>query len=279
MKKGVTFMLVLMIVLTAFIISGCMEKQGKITVAITFDTEYPYGILNEELNYTNEQKWLGSMNRIKSVAEENSLKFQFNVLGKTAEDYPNTIRELGKSQSISCHTYSHKNQKETDYAEKEQEIGKCREILENITGNAITGNRFPYTKHDNDSFGILEKKGYKWDSSVWADSKDGMVPYDYGNLTEFPLFFAIDDWEYFMNENRTDAKEFYGMLYEDIKISKDREITYIVLLHPWVLSIDEKRVDEFEEFVEKLRAERIEIKSLDEIYKSLQMQKIQPKVS
>jgi len=265
-KSSRAIFAVFTIALIAVIIAASVKE--KPIVAITFDAEYPYGVPDELLEQTSEQEWLNTINEIVSIAESHDIVFQFNVLGRTAEEYPQLIKELSLSQDISCHTYSHLHQTELNSSQKEFEISKCKERVENITAREILGNRFPYTDCDNESFTFLETYDYKWDSSLWASSLAELKPYSYKGVIEFPLLTS-SDWDYFIYENKTDADKFYDILYDDIISIKDKDAVYVVLLHPWVLSLDESRINSLDSFVKKLKESKIKIDSLDKIYKRL----------
>jgi len=254
------------IALIATVIAVIAMAKEKPTVAITFDVEYPYGVPDNLLEQTSEQEWINAINDIVEIAESNDVVFQFNVLGKTAEKYPQLIKELSLSQDVSCHTYSHLYQTELNSSQKEFEISKCKETVESVITEEIVGNRFPFTDCDNESFAFLEAYGYKWDSSLFAFSLAELKPYSYKGIIEFPIF-TMDDWEYFIYENKTDADKFYDILYSDITSIKDKDAVYVVLLHPWVLSLDESRIDGLDSFIEKLKESEIKIDSLDKIYK------------
>lgn len=256
------------IALIATVIAVIATAKEKPTVAITFDVEYPYGVPNDLLEQVNEEEWLNAINDIAKIAESNDVVFQFNVLGKTAEKYPQLIKRLSLSQDVSCHTYSHLYQIELNSNQKELEISKCKEIIESITAEEIAGNRFPFTDYDNESFAFLNVYGYEWDSSLWASSLAELKPYSYKGLLEFPIL-ASSDWEYFIYENKTDANKFYDILYSDITSIKDKDAVYVVLLHPWVLSLDKSRIEGLKDFVKKLKESKIKIDSLDNIYKRL----------
>ena len=256
------------IAVIATVIAVIAMAKEKPTVAITFDVEYPYGVPDELLEQTSEQEWLNAISEIAKIAESNDIVFQFNVLGKTAEEYPQLIKELSLSQDVSCHTYSHLYQTELNSSQKEFEISKCKEVLESTTAKEIAGNRFPYTDCDNESFVLLEAYDYKWDSSLWASSLAELKPYSYKGILEFPIL-TTSDWDYFIYENKTDADKFYDILYKDITNIRDKDAVYVVLLHPWVLSLDESRINGLDTFVKKLKESKIKIDSLDKIYKRL----------
>lgn len=260
------FKFLLALCILVFIL-GCQSKEP--TIVISFDEEFPVGIgfpdsftEAQKLAFTpNEIQWEKSLNRINEIGIEHNVKFQFNVVGVTAEDNPNIIKNLSKNHDIACHSYSHKRQGDLTPTKAFSELKRCKEALERILGREIKGNRFPYTNYTEQSFKDLKKIGYKWDSSVW-ESKDLLFPSYYEGITEYPLGSSTTDWDYFIKENNTDADYFFSILDKDIKTLNSEQV-YVVVLHPWVLALDDSRIDALERFISKHK----NIKSIDEIYK------------
>jgi len=274
-------LIALLILIFALYFYKPSPEYSKFTVAITFDVEYPYAveyapatpILDGSENFPGEEKWLETINKIVKISEQEDVKFQFNVLGKTAEAYPEVIKKLSLAGDISCHTFSHKKQTSFGFQEKVSELKQCKDVVERIIKTRVQGNRFPYTNYDDESHAALESAEYKWDSSVWKDER----PYKIESITEFPID-TTDDWNYFINKRSErklgDEKEFFSTLLQDIK-SKRKENNekngkvYVVVLHPWVLAgyDSEEKVDAFEDFIKKLKRENIKIMTLDDYYK------------
>jgi len=267
-KKFVLIILLLAILAVFVPMLIPIEDEKKSTVSITFDTEYPYGVPSELIDDVSEEAWIDTINSLNAMAISNNVRFQFNIAGKTAEKYPDLIRKLSENNDLSCHGYSHLLQTELSREERQQEISKCKAALESITSKKVYGNRFPYTKWEEESFELLYEEGYKWDSSLWANSSLELQPFKKKNITEFPML-TKDDYSYFIDENKTNSSEFYGGLYRDISLIKDKNVNYVVLLHPWVISMDKARIKGLEEFIKKLKYDNVDIKSLDEIYKRL----------
>jgi len=111
-------------------------------------------------------------------------------------------------------------------------------VLEEILKKEITGNRFPYTKWDNDSFRVLKEAGYAYDSSVWAHQTA-----DTAGIREFPIADSYDDWTFYEYQNKTDGAELYASIKE--QISGD---VFVIIHHPWVLA-EGDRLSAFEQFI------------------------------
>lgn len=253
------------LVLIFFIVS-CTSKEP--VIVLSFDTEYPYGIgfpddwgEQKKQDYTpSKEQWENTIKRINEIGIKHKVKFQFNIVGRTAEDNPDLVRELKKKHDISCHSYSHKNQLDLGYEGKISELNGCKKALEGVLGEKIRGNRFPYTKYDEDSIRALKEAGYEWDSSIWKD-KASLRAYNEQGIIEYPLNPATDDWDYFIKNEKKDAEQFFKLLEQDI-ITLSENSVYIIILHPWVLALDQARAEALDGFVERHK----NIKSIDEMY-------------
>lgn len=261
--KRILFCLILVLII------ACTPIKEPIIV-ISFDTEYPYG-MGFPNSFTEQEKqgfiptqeqWENAVKRINEIGIKHKDSFQFNFVGRTVEDNPELVKEIMKNNGVSCHTYSHKNQLDLDYESKLSELKRCKRVLEGITGKKIIGNRFPYTKYNNESFKALKEAGYEWDYSVWTD-RARLRPFDYEGITEYPISPITDDWDYFVRNKNKDADKFFGLLDQDIsKLGEDS--VYVIILHPWVLATDSLRIDALERFVSGHK----NIKSMDQIHKN-----------
>jgi len=267
-KKFVLIILLLAILAVFVPMLIPIEDEKKSTVSITFDTEYPYGVPSELIDDVSEEAWIDTINSLNAMAISNNVRFQFNIAGKTAEKYPDLIRQISENNDLSCHSYSHLRQTELNREEKQQELRRCKEVVENITGEKILGNRFPYTNWEEESFEVLYENGYKWDSSLWVLSLSDLQPYEKKGVIEFPIL-TKDDYSFFIGEGNNDTEKFYNLIEKDINETRNQNVHYVVLLHPWVLSLDKERIKGLEEFIKRLKYDNVDIKSLDEIYKEI----------
>ena len=70
-----------------------------------------------------------------------------------------------------------------------------------------------------------------------------------------------DDWTYFVYQGNSDAKQFYKDFVDDKKSG-----IYVIVLHPWVESMDKARLEELDLFVYEQKEAGVIIKSLDSFY-------------
>lgn len=258
MKEKVPIIVALIaLVAIGFLIFSYAKFLLPEKIAVTFDVEYPDGV--DPSVEISEQQWKVAMQEILFIAKRNDVKFQFNILGTTAEKYPDIIKEIAdEGHGVSCHSYSHPDFTTLTADEKYNEVLRCKEVVENITGKKVKGNRFPYTRYDTESFAALDKAEYRWDSSAWATQNVFYIP---SGLTEFVIADMHDDWTYFVYQGNSDAEQFYKDFADDKKSG-----IYVMVLHPWVQSMDDKRLEELDLFIYSQKEAGATIASLDKFY-------------
>ena len=143
-----------------------------------------------------------NFNRLLEIFDKYNVHVTCFFLGWVAEKFPHLVSEAqNKGHEIASHGYAH----ELVFAQTEQEFFddavKVKEILENITGNEITGYRssgFSVTEETPWFFDKLIAAGYRYDSSVFPANRghgglqtDKKAPHvverKHGKLLEFPI--------------------------------------------------------------------------------------------
>jgi len=143
-----------------------------------------------------------NFNRLLGIFEKHNVQATCFFLGWIAEQYPHLVLEAqNKGHEIASHGYAHElvyTQTEQDFFE---DAVKAINILENITGNKVTGYRssgFSVTEDTPWFFDKLLEAGYRYDSSVFPAKRGhgGLqsvqkgphtVDRKQGKLLEFPI--------------------------------------------------------------------------------------------
>jgi len=124
--------------------------------------------------------------RLLQLLENHGLRATFFVLGWLAEKAPDLVKKIEKaSHEIACHTYSHLLLTETTPEAFEEDLKKALQALDRCGVEDVVGFRAPsftLVKGTEWVLGILEKYGFRYDSSVFPV---GFHP-DYG-MAEAPL--------------------------------------------------------------------------------------------
>jgi len=153
------------------------------------------------------------------VAEELFDKYNIKpvlfVTGDCIKKYPSTFKRLyRKGWEISSHGYTHRRFDEMSKHEKEKEIKKIIVVFKKYLGIKPKGFRAPQHSIDKETLNLLEKYGFKYDSSI--------TPLNLLQLLFFPSKFL--SW----------LKTFFSPL-NPYKIRKDLvEIPTSALLLPFV---------------------------------------------
>ncbi|AXS85159.1 DUF3473 domain-containing protein [Marinobacter sp. Arc7-DN-1] len=141
--------------------------------------------------------------RLLELLERHNTRATFFTLGWVAEKSPQLVREIQKAgHEVASHGYSHQliyNQAPEVFRE---ETRRSKQILEDITGESVTGYRaasYSITSQSRWALDILAEEGFTWDSSIFPVHHDryGMpgtprwphrLKTDKGHeLAEFPL--------------------------------------------------------------------------------------------
>lgn len=152
---------------------------------------------------TMEYRVEANTDQLLQLFEQRNVRATFFTLGWVAERSPDLVRRIRKAgHEIASHGYSHQlvyNQSPEVFRE---ETRKSKAILEDITGEPITGYRaasYSITAQSRWALDILCEEGFTWDSSIFPVHHDryGMPgtphqPYlleapGGGTLREFPL--------------------------------------------------------------------------------------------
>ena len=182
---------------------------AQIQNALTIDVEdyFQVAALAEAVDQDDwgsmEYRVEANTDRLLALFDERGIRATFFTLGWVAERSPALVRRIRDAgHEIASHGYSHQlvyNQSPEVFRE---ETRKSKAILENITGEPVTGYRaasYYITAKSRWALDVLVEEGFTWDSSIFPVHHDryGMPgtphePYllrtpNGGTLTEFPL--------------------------------------------------------------------------------------------
>ncbi|MDF0752158.1 DUF3473 domain-containing protein [Marinobacter sp. 71-i] len=181
----------------------------RIANALTIDVEdyFQVAALAEAVRredwHSMEYRVEANTHRLLELLDRHSTKATFFTLGWVAEKSPQLVRDIQKAgHEVASHGYSHQliyNQTPDVFRE---ETRRSKQILEDITGEPITGYRaasYSITNQSRWALDILAEEGFTWDSSIFPVHHDryGMpgtprwphrLTTDNGHeLAEFPL--------------------------------------------------------------------------------------------
>lgn len=181
----------------------------RIANALTIDVEdyFQVAALAEAVRledwHSMEYRVEANTHRLLELLERHDTRATFFTLGWVAEKSPQLVRDIQKAgHEVASHGYSHQliyNQTPEVFRE---ETRRSKQILEDITGEPISGYRaasYSITNQSRWALDILAEEGFLWDSSIFPVHHDryGMpgtprwphrLTTDKGHeLAEFPL--------------------------------------------------------------------------------------------
>jgi polysaccharide deacetylase family protein (PEP-CTERM system associated) len=140
--------------------------------------------------------------RILELLAQYNCRATFFTVGWVAEKYPDLIREIAdQGHEIASHSYWHRRVSDLTPEEFQQDIRRCKAVLEDAAGKPVTAFRAPtysIVKSSQWAWDVLIEEGFKIDSSVfpirhrrYGNHQAQRFPHKIyrarGALIEFPL--------------------------------------------------------------------------------------------
>jgi len=118
--------------------------------------------------------------RILELLDTRGMRATFFILGWVAERHPGLIRRIAAGgHEIASHGYGHDLVYDLTEDEFRADVGRCKAVLEDLTGERVRGYRAPCFSITDWAVTILQQLGFEYDSSVFPT-----VAHDrYGRLT------------------------------------------------------------------------------------------------
>ena len=150
--------------------------------ALTIDVEdyfqvaalAPWAPRNQWQNF--ELRVEQNTNKILSLLSEKQIKATFFVLGWVAERSPQVVKSIiSEGHELASHGYSHQLIYRQTPDEFRQETLRSKQLLEDISGQAIEGYRaasYSITKDSLWALDILAEAGFRYDSSIFPVRHD-----------------------------------------------------------------------------------------------------------
>jgi peptidoglycan/xylan/chitin deacetylase (PgdA/CDA1 family) len=173
-----------------------VDVDGASTIYRAHDWDY---------SYPDDPIFETGLSYILDLFERRGIKATFFVIAKNLEE-PHKLELLKevvrRGHEIASHSYTHPDMHKLDLDSKRREIVESREKLEHILGVKIRGFRAPGYQIDLECIELLDRYGYDFDSSAyanWAFSRRLNIPitnlrtiiqpYSENGLVELPVPF------------------------------------------------------------------------------------------
>jgi peptidoglycan/xylan/chitin deacetylase (PgdA/CDA1 family) len=225
-------------------------------IALTFDVE---SLTNDK---DKSEKYI--VPKILKLLDKYNIKATFFVTGKIAEKFPNLVTNISKKRhEIGSHSYNHLRLANLSLQQQKEEIRKSKEVLENLILTKIIGFRAPFLSFTTETFWILKKEGFIYDSSAHKHFDTQKLP-----VTE--LFCCLpDDFNIFESTRaiETEKEKIEKWIETSKKIAnslKWHEIN-IQVYHPWVIAKNLRRLNALDSIINYIVKKNIEIRTCQEI--------------
>lgn len=162
-------------------------------IALTIDSEQWNCPLLEgekaEENNTNDFSRKGN-EILLDLLRKHNIKATFFITGFFAENEPQQVKKIASlGHEIACHGYNHHYRGNKNF-DLEEDIKKAKKILEVIVGKKVIGFRAPQLQYSEDLLKILNRLGFKYDSSLHPT----YLPGCYNNLDKpLRIFKPLND--------------------------------------------------------------------------------------
>nr|WP_298928168.1 XrtA system polysaccharide deacetylase [uncultured Erythrobacter sp.] len=200
----------------------------------------------------------GNVDRIIDLFAEADVKATFFSLGWVAERHPALIRRIADAgHEVASHGYDHARVFTFERKEFGADLAKARAILEDASGQAVTGYRAPSFSIDQRNtwaFAELAEQGYTYSSSVapithdhygWREApRFAFRPLSWSDMIEIPVTTAM------LGGKRVAAGGggFFRVLpyafsrWAIRQVNRREERPAVFYFHPWEIDPDQPRV-------------------------------------
>lgn len=234
--------------------------------ALTIDVEdyYHVSALASVIKPSDWKSWPSRVDsntrKLLDLFDEHSVKGTFFILGSVAEEHPQLIKEISnRGHELASHGYSHQLVYSQTPETFREETRVSKEIIENLSGQKVSGYRaasYSITRKSLWALDILGELGFTWDSSIFPVIHDRYgipsspkTPYkilteNNHTITEYPLTSAsvlgyrlpAAGGGYF----RLFPYRFFQWLFK--QASLETQSGCMFYLHPWEIDADQPKV-------------------------------------
>lgn len=138
--------------------------------------------------------------RLLEILDEFNIKATFFVPGRTAETYPQALKEIvDRGHEIACHGYECENFSLYSYEEQRERIGKAVGAIEKACGKKPVGFRAPIGDLMLETLHIAKEYGMKYSSDLFDDDRPYFMDVDEEGtqILQIPMQWANFDLPYF----------------------------------------------------------------------------------
>lgn len=166
-------------VLAALFAAGVLNRDAPAVMTAVATRELPvYNVNTEEkvLSISFDAAWgRANTEEILNILDRYDVKTTFFLVGFWAEKHPDLVQELiARGHEIGNHSATHPHMAQLSRAQIREELRKCSDLVESITGKPTTLFRPPYGEYNDEVVRVSREDGYEcvqWnvDSLDWKN--------------------------------------------------------------------------------------------------------------
>jgi len=159
-----------------------MSQTNVVPNAMTVDVEdyFHVSAFSRHIDRSNwnqcESRVVANTQRLLTLFEGVDVRATFFVLGVVAERFPNLVKDIAaRGHEVACHGYSHRLVHTQSIDEFREETFRSKNILEDLTGNAVLGYRaasYSIVRESLWALDVLTEFGFAYDSSIFPVHHD-----------------------------------------------------------------------------------------------------------
>lgn len=243
-----------------------MTRDSAITHAMTVDVEdyYHVAAFGQVIRPDEWDQWPSRVeantDRLLQLFDDAGIHITFFILGWVAERYPELVKRIHQQgHEIASHGFSHQLIYRQTPEVFRQETARSKQILEELTGEAILGYRaasYSITRKSLWALEILSELGFTWDSSIFPTRHDNygipgspeepyrLITESGKTLTEFPLTTAKVFGQAIPAAGGGYFRQYPYVLSRWLfdRASLNQTMPRIFYLHPWEIDPEQPRV-------------------------------------
>jgi peptidoglycan/xylan/chitin deacetylase (PgdA/CDA1 family) len=213
----------------------------RAAVILSFDVDGEYG---EQVSHPDDPYWrsqtrydVAGVERILRILDDFDVTASFCWVARAAKDHPNAVRmAFDAGHEITTHGWDHRNYSDMSPAEQRDDIERSRAALEEITGERPIGHKTPFWRFDQNTIGILQDLGFRWNMDIAAGDLPFLMQPDLAKppLVQLPPSRLWDDYSYFVRA-ASPPRHVFEMWREDIDVLRAESGLMCLTFHPWVI--------------------------------------------
>lgn len=192
-QKIYTYLVSVVTVVLLICIASNLSNNGGNTVPTSSTNQkllpiYSVQTSEKKVAFTMNCAWnADDIDSILKTLEKNKVKITFFMVGDWIEKFPEAAKKIHEAgHEIASHSNTHPHVNNLSYEENIEEIEKCNDKIESITGKRTKIYRAPYGEYNNTVIQAAQDKGYY--TIQWS-----LDTLDYTGLTNEQMWARLEE--------------------------------------------------------------------------------------